>query len=90
MALINCSECGKEESDKASACPNCGAPISVHTPLKEHLESPIQVKRPGSKLEALGTLLIIVGIFAGFAVNFQLGGLLILAGFVIFLIGRFN
>lgn len=29
MALINCSECGKQVSDKAVACPNCGAPISV-------------------------------------------------------------
>lgn len=26
MALITCSECGKEFSDKASACPNCGCP----------------------------------------------------------------
>lgn len=27
MALIKCSECGKEFSDKAQACPNCGCPI---------------------------------------------------------------
>lgn len=26
MALIKCVECGKEYSDKASACPNCGNP----------------------------------------------------------------
>lgn len=25
MALINCSECGKEVSTKAEACPHCGA-----------------------------------------------------------------
>jgi hypothetical protein len=28
MALIKCPECGKEISDKASACPNCGCPIA--------------------------------------------------------------
>lgn len=28
MALINCPECGKEISDKAEACPNCGCPIN--------------------------------------------------------------
>lgn len=28
MALIKCPECGKEISDKASSCPNCGYPIS--------------------------------------------------------------
>lgn len=27
MALIKCTECGKEFSDKASNCPNCGCPI---------------------------------------------------------------
>ena len=27
MALIKCSECGKEISDKANTCPNCGCPI---------------------------------------------------------------
>lgn len=29
MALINCTECGKEVSDKASSCPNCGCPIEI-------------------------------------------------------------
>lgn len=28
MAMIQCSECGKDISDKASACIHCGAPIS--------------------------------------------------------------
>lgn len=28
MAIINCPECGKEISDKAKACPNCGCPIN--------------------------------------------------------------
>lgn len=27
MALIKCSECGKEISNKATTCPNCGCPI---------------------------------------------------------------
>lgn len=30
MALIKCPECGKEISDQAPACPNCGYPM--HTP----------------------------------------------------------
>ena len=29
MALISCSECDREISDKAAACPGCGAPISA-------------------------------------------------------------
>ena len=27
MALINCPECGKEISEKAGSCPNCGCPL---------------------------------------------------------------
>lgn len=27
MALIQCRECGKQVSDQASACPQCGAPV---------------------------------------------------------------
>lgn len=32
MALIKCEECGKEVSDKAKACPNCGCPIASLNP----------------------------------------------------------
>ncbi len=31
MALIKCSECGKEISNKANACPNCGCPVEKET-----------------------------------------------------------
>jgi len=27
MALLKCKECGKEVSDKAEKCPNCGSPV---------------------------------------------------------------
>lgn len=29
MAIINCPECGKEVSNKAEKCPNCGYPINI-------------------------------------------------------------
>lgn len=32
MALIQCPECGKEVSDKAKVCPNCGFQISAEPP----------------------------------------------------------
>lgn len=37
MALIKCSECGREISDKASSCPHCGCPV---TGKEELLEKP--------------------------------------------------
>ncbi|MDD5212605.1 MAG: hypothetical protein PHV62_09350 [Sulfuricurvum sp.] len=38
MALINCSECGKEISDKANTCPHSGAPIQNEVKPEESLE----------------------------------------------------
>jgi DNA-directed RNA polymerase subunit RPC12/RpoP len=28
MALIDCTECGKEISDRAASCPHCGGPVT--------------------------------------------------------------
>lgn len=40
MALIICSECKKEYSDKAPACPNCGNPThTVSTPVQPQSQS---------------------------------------------------
>ena len=38
MALINCSECGKEISDKAVACPNCGCPAELMVKIEKDPE----------------------------------------------------
>lgn len=35
MAIIKCPECGKEISDKATSCPNCGFPLIKEQPEKE-------------------------------------------------------
>ena len=42
MALIRCSECGKEFSSKASACPNCGCPTSEMNINPKEDESPAE------------------------------------------------
>jgi hypothetical protein len=40
MALIACSDCGREVSDRAPACPQCGAPIAAQA-------APAQTTTPG-------------------------------------------
>ncbi|WP_348224203.1 zinc ribbon domain-containing protein [Vibrio parahaemolyticus] len=42
MALITCTECGKEYSDKASACINCGCPTEVNVSPPQQEGAPIQ------------------------------------------------
>lgn len=36
MALIKCPECGKEISDRAQICPNCGFPINEYLESKQN------------------------------------------------------
>lgn len=59
MALIKCSECGKEISDQATVCPNCGAPTHVETKATETPKKPKKEKKKGS---CLGAILIVVGV----------------------------
>jgi len=35
MALIKCPECGKEVSENAASCPNCGRPIKATMTINE-------------------------------------------------------
>ena len=60
MALVKCGECGKDISDKAIACPNCGAPVATGAPVRR---APVLVppRRKTSKWAYVG-LVLIVGI----------------------------
>jgi hypothetical protein len=44
MALIKCPECGKQISDKAATCPNCGIDVQkAFMPSPQHLYQPNSV-----------------------------------------------
>lgn len=90
MALISCSECGKEVSEKAASCPNCGAPISSNSSVSLHPQSHAKVTRTGAKWEGIGFILIVVGMIMAMASQGGFGGLLLVMGFIVFLIGRFK
>lgn len=45
MALITCQECEKSVSDKATTCPNCGAPINDRTTKIEFTGKSLKVHR---------------------------------------------
>jgi uncharacterized membrane protein HdeD (DUF308 family) len=60
MALIKCSECGKEISDKALACPNCGNP--VHD-TESNIRTIQLTKKVWKKRLLIGVALFIIGMF---------------------------
>ena len=47
MALINCQECGKQISDKAESCPNCG--YRIGSTIEEKKEIPPKIKQEAKK-----------------------------------------
>jgi len=67
--LINCSECGKQFSDNASACPNCGNPVpkknsNVDGPGNSNRAS--RVKLSGFIASAVGILIFLsAGLIVG-------------------------
>lgn len=92
MALIKCPECGKDISDKATTCPNCGCPIFQKTDNityetdnsdedeEEMEESYISIA--SLVLFILGVLLLLLKIGGG--------ALLELASFVLVIISHFQ
>jgi DNA-directed RNA polymerase subunit RPC12/RpoP len=65
MALIRCPECDKEISDMATACPNCGAPISAGKKKgnKVRVDS---VQYTSKVIKIQEVLLWIPGLFGGY------------------------
>ena len=66
MAMINCLECGKDVSDKAVACPNCGVGIAKQT----------VVPMPAKKKCIFSIIIIVtvillsgIGVFVGIQMN---------------------
>lgn len=68
MALIKCPECGKEISDKATACPNCGCPVipsKRNESINTDFATPKKDKKKGGCLKPILIFFVIcIGISA--------------------------
>lgn len=65
MALIQCSECGKQVSERAAACPHCGAPLAAATAPSPPQPSPVHraTRRKTSPLAWVAlAVLVVVGL----------------------------
>lgn len=78
MALIKCLDCGKEVSDKAGSCPNCGCPVSYGIGNnKEKIETPNDSQVIIKKAPASGSFIgfIIISFIILFVIYLVLKGL---------------
>ncbi len=69
MALTKCTECGREVSDKAAACPQCGAPVIAQaaapaTPptILAAAASPAVKPKPRVRVATLVLLVVLAGV----------------------------
>jgi len=58
MALIECSECGHQVSDKANTCPQCGAPVGA----EEGSEVQSEQAQGKNKVTGIIALLVLIGV----------------------------
>lgn len=93
MALIKCPECGKEISDSAASCPNCGCPIRQES--IEHLQEEYEEDEEESNSElwkndiVYGVLSIMIVVFAtimAFRINDGIG---LAFPFILYIISAF-
>lgn len=73
MALIKCSECGKEVSSLASTCPQCGAPIasSVAPSSSTEITNKPPQQEPGLKIVQgiVGLAILVIAVIYFFPKN---------------------
>ena len=65
MALVSCSECGKESSDAAQSRPHCGHPIAQEPQPQDMSPVPRKSKRSIIIAACVLALVAVVGIFVG-------------------------
>jgi len=90
MALITCGDCGKDVSDKAPACPHCGAPLSraIEAGGQPVLTTQQTAKKyKGAQL--VGCAMLVAGLVVGCSsAQSTGGGLLGAAGLLVYLGAR--
>ena len=66
MALQFCTECGKEVSNKAAACPHCGHPVEDAI-VPQRLDAPVVIVKKNSHpvLTVVGIVAIVVAVLVG-------------------------
>ena len=67
MALIKCEDCGKEYSDQATNCPNCGSPSPAY---KQYCEQYNRKQQMGGVIQFV---LGLIGVITFLALYFFYG-----------------
>ena len=73
MALIKCSECGRDVSDKASACPNCGCPVQREQQMQKVPEQKHKKNNSWRIVLAVIISVLVIGFISSLVSNIKKG-----------------
>ena len=62
MAMIQCKECGKDISDAAAACPQCGCPVAKAAETAPAAPVAPAVSRSKKIMSAIGSTIGVIGV----------------------------
>ena len=91
MALVTCTECGAQVSDKALACVKCGAPVNtvaVTLGPASKITTTQQTSKPYKAGQLAGGVLLAVGVVLAVGGAQLSGGLTMLLGLIVYLGAR--
>lgn len=89
MALLACSECGRQVSSKAAACPACGAPVAAPVLAGKQNGVGVTTQATGKDLKVhlvLSSMAFWFGLLSGFVT--PLGFALAFIGMIWYFIAR--
>lgn len=87
MALIACTECGTQISDKAAACIKCGAPVKPPAG-KQPLVTTQQTSKGFKAAQAVGVIMMVAGAIAVPAGSPAVASVGLFGGLVVYLAAR--
>jgi hypothetical protein len=91
MAMIECSECGTQISDKAAACIKCGAPIGNQSGSAAPVHPIVTTELTGKKykkMQLLSVMLIAASVVSCVAKEPQAGAWLLIIGVGLYVSSR--
>ena len=78
MSMIICSECGQSVSDKAAACPNCGAPVECLTDVTTDSNYTVKKSNKNTKnivISVIVCLIVAASVFAAINIGKESAGI---------------
>ena len=88
MALVSCAECGRQISDRAASCPDCGCPINSPRPAPARTVTIQKTAKKYKGAKLIGAAWLGIGVIIMVAGEETPGAVLAVLGLSIYIAAR--